>query len=340
MMAKLLVWRGRIIHFYEKYYRVVRGGLRALTVLAALLLLSGRFPNGYFVDKQWIFILIAIVCGVLPDVVSITSIVLVVSIEVWNVSPVLACMILFGITVFFLLFGRKAREQWYIMLSIPTFSVMHMGFCVPVVAALFAGPSMLPALIMGILLRFSLDGVIEYTATAQRVVGSESGFLAPMQYLVDYLSHNLTLLVALIVYVLTFAVIYVLRRSNFRYAPQIAILVGNIVLFTLEMISNIVWDLELDLVLTSILVIVTMGIAYLVQFFRTSLDYHGTRRLQFEDDEYYYYVTAIPKYKVADDEKIVTKILPEDSVLEGHEDLKEELAKSVNEEKEQDNKEE
>ena len=42
-----------------------------------------------------------------------------------------------------------------------------------------------------------------------------------------------------------------------------------------------------------------MLVAYMIQFFRLTLDYHGTRKLQFEDDEYYYYVKAVPKINVA-----------------------------------------
>ena len=52
--------------------------------------------------------------------------------------------------------------------------------------------------------------------------------------------------------------------------------------------------------------------------------------MQFEDDEYYYYVTAIPKYKVAVVDKTVTRIVPDDTgeTL----DLKEELEKTLEEE--------
>ena len=82
------------------------------------------------------------------------------------------------------------------------------------------------------------------------------------------------------------------------------------------MVSNIIWELELNLLLTSILVVVTMIVAYIIQFFRLSLDYHGTRRLQFEDDEYYYYVTAIPKYSVAAPQTEVTKIVVDEGDAE------------------------
>ena len=331
MMATLLVIRGRIRHFYERYYTVVRGILRGLVVLGVLLLTALRFPEGFFSDILWVFPIIALVCGCLPDAFGILAIVVTVGIEVWTISPMLAVTLIMMIVIFFLIFGRKTKQQWYILLSVPTMSVIHMGFSVPVVAPLFADLSMIPALAMGIIVRFSLEGVAEYTATAQSIAGDASMF-APLKYLVDFLASNKQLLVALLAYTFTYIVIYGLRKANFRHAPQIAILVGSIVLYTIEMISNIIWSLELDLVLTSILVVVTMGIAYVCQFMHISLDYHGTRKLQFEDDEYYYYVTAIPKFAVAVGDKTVTRILPEE-VAQVQSELKEEVEKALAEER-------
>lgn len=68
----------------------------------------------------------------------------------------------------------------------------------------------------------------------------------------------------------------------------------------------------------------------MIQFFHLTLDYHGTRKLQFEDDEYYYYVTAIPKYKVAVVDKTVTRIMPEEEEIPT--DLRSELEKAMEEE--------
>ena len=64
-----------------------------------------------------------------------------------------------------------------------------------------------------------------------------------------------------------------------------------------------------------------------MQFFRLTLDYHGTRKLQFEDDEYYYYVTAVPKIKVAAVDKTVTRIVPDED--DENQDLRSELEKEL-----------
>ena len=54
--------------------------------------------------------------------------------------------------------------------------------------------------------------------------------------------------------------------------------------------------------------LISMLLAFLLQFFVLSLDYSCTEHAQFEDDEYYYYVKAVPKVTVARAEKKVKQI--------------------------------
>ena len=42
-----------------------------------------------------------------------------------------------------------------------------------------------------------------------------------------------------------------------------------------------------------------MLLAFVIQFLFMDLDYDRTERVQFEDDDYYYYVKAVPKKMVA-----------------------------------------
>ena len=54
--------------------------------------------------------------------------------------------------------------------------------------------------------------------------------------------------------------------------------------------------------------IVAVIVAFIVKFFVFAVDYTRTERLQYEDDEYYYYVKAVPKASVTIPEKTVKRI--------------------------------
>jgi hypothetical protein len=54
--------------------------------------------------------------------------------------------------------------------------------------------------------------------------------------------------------------------------------------------------------------IIAVPLAMLVAFLFMGLDYKRTERVQFEDEDYYYYVKAVPKMKIQAPSKTVKKI--------------------------------
>ena len=62
--------------------------------------------------------------------------------------------------------------------------------------------------------------------------------------------------------------------------------------------------------------VISTVIALIQQFLFFNLDYSRTERVQFEDDEYYYYVKAVPKIYVTTKEKKVKRIAAKDEEKE------------------------
>jgi hypothetical protein len=95
------------------------------------------------------------------------------------------------------------------------------------------------------------------------------------------------------------------RRMNVDHAWTVAIAAGALFelagLFAGYLIMNISGKM-VALVLGSI---VSMVLGYGIKFFFMDLDYARTERVQFQDDEYFYYVKAVPKKMVASKEKTV-----------------------------------
>jgi len=333
MMMTLLVLKSKIKTFYEKNYRISSGVIKVCLMFVSLLLITQQLDYNETLGQFWVLGLTALICGFTPSVVSVSVLFLFMCGEISGISMFLAFSIFIVFIAYFLLFGRVDWKQCYLLFAIPVLSALHIGYVVPMVAALFVSPIMLPALVMGVLLWYIVQGIGSYATAFIDVTDFDT--FASLQYLSDYLMQNKMLLVTIIAFSLTFICIYIIRRGNYKHGSQIAILVGTIVMMAVELFSNIIWDLGLDLAILTLQVLFSMVIAYVVQFFRITLDYHGTRKLQFEDDEYYYYVTAVPKFKVAGEDKTVTRIVQG----EGEEpfDLKEELAKALEEEEEEAN---
>ena len=329
MMMTLLVLKSRIKNIYEKHYHIIRGVLKAVILFGLLVIVTQKLDYNHYPGQYVILTALAVLCGVTPDVVSTITVVLVAAAEIASVSILMSFAILLFLIIFLLLFGRMEKKQCELILAVPLLSAIHIGYAVPIIAALFFSPVMIPALIMGVVMQYLVLGVMDYSAAGVEAV-TEGELLNSLQYLIDSVLQNKMLLVMVLSYCLCFLCVYFIRRGKIQHGSQIGILVGAIMLMAIEMFGNIFLDLNLDLLSITIQVVISMVIGYIVQFFRLTLDYHGIRKLQFEDDEYYYYVTAIPKFKVTVVDKTVTRIVPEE---EDSFDLREELEKALEEEK-------
>ena len=68
------------------------------------------------------------------------------------------------------------------------------------------------------------------------------------------------------------------------------------------------FGLDIDVVALIIYTVISVVIGLVLEFFVFGGDYTRTERLEYEDDEYYYYVKAVPKATVATSERSIKKI--------------------------------
>ncbi len=102
----------------------------------------------------------------------------------------------------------------------------------------------------------------------------------------------------------------ILRGEGAARESMVGNLLGTIVNIVLDpvMILMLGWGVTGAALATIIGNIAAVVIGFIMEFFLFSVDYSRTERLQFEDDEYYYYVKAIPKISVTAPEKTVKHI--------------------------------
>lgn len=325
-MMALLTLKSKLKNFYEKHYRIMRGIAKACLVFAILLVVTFKMNYSDLLGQYWLLITISVICGVTADVISLLAIGVVALGEVYRISPLLSIAISLLLIIYYLLFGRLTEKQGTVLVAIPVLSALQLGYLVPIVAALFFSPVIMPALAMGILFHFLVEGVQEYALAMSRIT-EEISLTASLEYILEYLRGNAFLIITLVAFLVTFVCVYLIRRTKIQYASQVAILVGAILVLSVMLLGNIMLELDINLLNIIISILVSVVIAYIIQFFHMTLDYQGTRKLQFEDDEYYYYVTAIPKFKVAVEDKTVTRIVSDE--MYDTMDLKAELEKAL-----------
>ncbi len=213
--------------------------------------------------------------------------------------------------------------------------VFNLSYAVPVVAALFLSPAMIPACVFGVLLQYVLFGIKQYDIISQSAVDT-GNTMESLQYMVDFVLQNRGMLIYMGTFALAYLLVFVIRKGRYNYASHVGIFVGIMTCMAGVILGDIFYSIQTDTNKLLIGLAVTALLAYIIQFFRMSLDYTGVRKLQFEDDEYFYYVKAVPKLKVAVVDKTVTRI--EEVMEEEKFDFKEEIVKVLEEDMNPDSK--
>lgn len=335
MMMALLVFKTRCKELYEKNYKVVRTILKILACIGIFSMIFYQLPFQAGLQKYSLLfiIVVSVICGFIPDVAAMCLAALLTVFEVMEVSPIAALGLLMMLIIYFLLFGRYAKSQSYIVLLIPVLWPLHIPYLVPIIAALFLSPAMIPACVFGVFVKYLIEGVEKYYVVSQSSVDT-GNTMEGLQFIFDFVMKNSEMIIFMATFSLAFLLVFIVRKGKYNHASHIGIFVGLISCMSGVIAGDIFWSIKADIASLLIGLSLTAAIAYLVQFFRMSLNYTGTRKLQFEDDEYLYYVKAVPKLKVAAGDKTVTRIEEDrdDSVL----DLKDEIEKVLKEDMDDD----
>lgn len=99
-----------------------------------------------------------------------------------------------------------------------------------------------------------------------------------------------------------------MRKLSIDNAWKIAIVSGTLVYVIVVVIGRVTMHVDVPYVAVIIGTIVSILLALVLEFFAFAVDYSRTKDLQFEDDEYFYYVKAVPKVTVTAPEKTVKRI--------------------------------
>ncbi|MFR8755782.1 MAG: hypothetical protein ACLVG5_03065 [Clostridium sp.] len=103
-------------------------------------------------------------------------------------------------------------------------------------------------------------------------------------------------------------VVYLIRRLSIDYAWLAAIVTGSVAELVVIFIGDFVFGVPAAPLEMVVGMLVSAALAALYNFFIFSVDYSRTEYVQFEDDDYYYYVKAVPKMTMSTTDVRVKKI--------------------------------
>jgi hypothetical protein len=183
---------------------------------------------------------------------------------------------------------------------------LQIPYAVPLAMGLLGGPACAVPIACGTVIYY----LMYYMKNNETMLlSSESGQMASkLADLVENVLNNKTVILTILVFTVVLLVVYGIHRMSVDYAWYLAIGAGGATNVVLFLLGALIMQVRTPIISLVVGTLVSVLIALAVEFFVFSVDYSRTEYAQFEDDEYYYYVKAVPKMSIAIPEKKVKKI--------------------------------
>lgn len=305
-MSFLLEMRDNLRNFYSRYEVYLLPLLKFM--LAFLVLFTININLGYMtkINSVTVVLVAALLCSFLPMNLMVVLAALFVLLHLYAIS--LECLVV-GLALFllmFLLYYRFAPRDTLVVLLLPMAFGLKTPVLVPIIVGLLCAPSSVVAVACGVIAYY----VITYMKVNAAVISSldVDNIINRFRYVIDGLLADKEMRLFVISFCATTIIVYIIRRLSVDHAWTVAIFVGAVSNVVILLLGDLTYGTGISIVATIIGSAVSVLLAKIVQFFAFNVDYTRTEYVQFEDDEYYYYVKAIPKNSVTKAKRTVKKI--------------------------------
>ena len=302
-MAAFIKVRNAIRRFLIAHELVVQWIWHGALVFASLYVINQNFGYLELLNHTYVAVMISLLCAFIPLAASGAIIGTVLVLHLTQMSLDVALVTLVLIVVGYLVCGfYRGRRSYYIML-LPVLRQFYIPYTAPMEAGLLGSINEISSIICGAVMSFYLNDV---KINAALLIDPADDMNA-LKLLLSMIQNRL-FYIYVVALAAMFVVIYVIKFRKIKYAWVISVFFGVLTEFLIMLAGYTFSGLEArvpQLVQGSL---VTLVFGVLLNYFFRDLDYSRVENVQFEDDEYYYYVTAVPKNRIEEEQKKVTKI--------------------------------
>lgn len=307
MMTSLLVFRERLKKQYLEYSRLVDAALRfalAFVVFTVLNMRTGYMEN---LTSMGIVVGLALVCSVLPAGMIFTFSCVLIFAHLSVPSITLAGTFAVACLLMYMVYFSFKPGNAHIAAIALLLTLWELYAPIPMIVGLLASPvAVIPAL-------FGLAAgmFVEYIDVNYAMLVSSDASANVLKQTISMVRGVITQErfwgVAFIILVVAVAV-YVLRRTFFKSNWMVAIVTGAVLYLMIALTLALGWELEFEGVAILTNIVLTLLVGLVLHFFCFMVDASREEHVQFEDEEYYYYVKVVPKIRVTAPEVRITKI--------------------------------
>lgn len=304
-MTGILMLKEKLKKFYGRNDMFIVPIAKFILAFAALCFINSNTGYMKTLNNILVVMILSLLCALFPNGVTVLLITLVLIAHLFSLSMELAVVTLLVFLLMYLFFFRfTAKSSFWMVITMVCF-LMKIPYVVPVAAGLLSSAASIIPVLFGMIAYYIMMFAKEYAVV---VAGTEANdMFANFQAVLNGLMNKEIILIA-ISFSLTIAIVYVIRRLSIDYAWIYAVIAGALTDFVMLLVGNVIFATNIGFMGILIGLFLSIAVGYILNILFFGVDYSRTERVQYEDDNYYYYVKAVPKYSVAATDVKVKKI--------------------------------
>lgn len=305
-MTALLELRENLKKIYSRNEAFILPVIKFLLGFIVLSIINGKMGYMTKLDNMAIVLIISLLCSFLPTGFMAFFAMMFAVLHMYALSIETAAVGLVVFLLLYLLFLRFTAKEALVVVLTPVLCMLKLPYVMPVAMGLIGTPASCVSVGCGVVVYYLLQTVLTNAPTINSMGAEEA--TAKLRLLIDGMLGNKAMLVMIAAFAITVIVVYLIRRMSVDHSWTIAMVAGVMIEVMILLVGDLMYDTNLSIVSALLGAVVTLIACKIIEFFRFCLDYSRTEKVQFEDDEYYYYVKAVPKMTVAAPTNTVKKI--------------------------------
>lgn len=312
-MDGIFVLKGQLQQMYVKHSKLIDKGVQFVLALLVFFTLNKEMGYLSMLANPIISLGLSVICAFLPPVTTALFAAGLIVAHLYAVSLGVMAVVAIIFLLMFIFYVRFTPKMAMIIILTVLAFLFKVPYVLPIACGLLMTPISSVAVSFGVVAYYTTDYVKEFAAN---LIEEESSLLGDIGSCAKGIFTNKEMWVTIIAFIICVFVVYNVRRMAVAHAWKVAIIAGAIVNVVFIAVGDMAFGVHASygMLLGGNIAAIVVGLVLELVFF--AVDYSRTETLQYEDDEYYYYVKAVPKITVAAPEKTVKKINSRDEVGE------------------------
>jgi hypothetical protein len=283
----------RLKAFYADYSAYILPVVKFALALILYVLINNRLGYLGALNKLYVLVILAAISAILPfnGTVLIGISLIVAHCFGLGVETGMFALVLYLVMV--LLYFRFVPRDALVMLLTPLAGMLHLEAAVPLCLGLVRGPESALSAVCGLVSWQYVEIVHGEIAPLKE---ADAGMLNVLQSIPASLFSTKLLLCVIAAAAATVLVAIIVRHMT-TYTRLRAVIAGAVLYLVIMFAGGAASGVDLNYLQVIVGTVAAAAIALMLNFFVYSVDYRQSRFIQFEDDDYYYYVKAIPKIR-------------------------------------------